>query len=640
MPLSPTAQKLRDALTAMGVSGNTQLTGPVPKAPTALPAGGEYGAAGRGENPENAAYYEASAKLGIPASAAETVTNTKKGRDLVTQIQTRNGFSSTPTAAATPAASKTSTASRYSAASGTRGLTTTSSGGIYGSAGRDTLTTKVDRTAGVPGNLLDEYMSYLSPQSVLDRQKQARRELERERQSQLDAIRTKYSSQVVTEQQAGTEDLARQRSMNLRAGLGGSDFGAANKIAVRDRTNKNIQAIEANQDIEIGNVLNDIEQLAQSRVQQEQQALQQGFSNMFQYQQYTGQQQQQQRAQAVESIAQLGKSGLDLPTIREKDPQLYESLAQASGMSDIELEAVLNNNKPQAAKIDYQYKVSGGKLIAFGVDPQTGQMKVLEQEVDIPDDYDISTMPNGTVLAIPKEWDGDPSKIKTVGNYAKSTAAGGVSGSNLTPLAQSIYDNPALLSNLTPTEKGKVLKELAAKGLDLANFATEKVTAAQREQIAGFDDLIREANNASELLQTTQLNTGPLASRVKKIGAAVGFQRDFTEYRSVIDNFGSALLKLRSGAAVTPQEFTRIAGFIPAVTDDERTAQTKINRFIEEMTKAQQNYVTRSTQTTQQIQQSVAPSTNEVEVRSPNGTVGTIPASQLQQALKEGYTQM
>ena len=107
----------------------------------------------------------------------------------------------------------------------------------------------------------------------------------------------------------------------------------------------------------------------------------------------------------------------------------------------------------------------------------------------------------------------------------------------------------------------------------------------------------------------------------------------------MIDNFGSALLKLRSGAAVTPQEFTRIAGFIPAVTDDERTAQTKINRFIEEMTKAQQNYVTRSTQTTQQIQQSVAPS-GEIEVRSPDGTVGTIPASQLQEALNQGYTKL
>jgi hypothetical protein len=103
-------------------------------------------------------------------------------------------------------------------------------------------------------------------------------------------------------------------------------------------------------------------------------------------------------------------------------------------MGDVELEAVLNNNKPAPAKIDYQFKVAGGKIFAYGVDPTTGQLKTLEQEANIPEGYKTLQADDGTILGIPEDWDGDTSKIVTVGNYRKPFASemGGVSTDDIT----------------------------------------------------------------------------------------------------------------------------------------------------------------------------------------------------------------
>lgn len=183
---------------------------------------------------------------------------------------------------------------------------------------------------------------------------------------------------------------------------------------------------------------------------------------------------------------------------------------------------------------------------------------------------------------------------------------GPIDPSKLSPLAQQVYSNPAILDNLTPTEKGKILKELSSAGLDLNKFAVENVGAAQREQIAQYDDLIRQAGEAQVILEETGLNTGPIASKYNAAKALVGGAKEFTQYRSVIDNMGSTLIKMRSGAAVTPQEFERIRGFIPGINDDEKTAKTKIIKFNEEIAKAQANFVTRATQTENQIIDSVS----------------------------------
>lgn len=186
-----------------------------------------------------------------------------------------------------------------------------------------------------------------------------------------------------------------------------------------------------------------------------------------------------------------------------------------------------------------------------------------------------------------------------------SYSTSGVNGdpSKLPSNLQAIYNNPQLLNNYTPTEKGKILNQLASAGLDLTRFGVEKLGQGQREQIDMFDTLNREAGNAKALLEKG-LDTGQVASRGQEFSAKfLGGAQDYTTYRSVLDNLGSILIKARSGAAVTPQEFERIAGFIPNRYDDEKTAKTKIERFFTELEAAKSNYIKRATQSSYQISQ-------------------------------------
>lgn len=316
----------------------------------------------------------------------------------------------------------------------------TSEGATRGQAGRSTLgtstdstrfagtDTQTDRSAGVVQDPLQKYLDMFS-RAPDERMKVIKKDLAKDRQSQIDSIETKYNEQVRQEQASGAENLARMRSMNLRAGLGGSDFGSANKEGVRQNTRASVRGIEAERDIQINDTMNKIDELANQRFQLEQQALQQGVTGIAQIQEL----QQKQRTQVAEKLSTLGSAGLDVTTIKERDPQFYESIQKASGMTDIEIEAVLNNSKQASEKIDYQYKIAGNKLIAYGIDPRTGTIKTLEQEVDIPENYSITTMPDGTVLAIPDNFNGDVSTIKTVGNYAKPSTE---SDNGLTPYQQ------------------------------------------------------------------------------------------------------------------------------------------------------------------------------------------------------------
>ena len=330
------------------------------------------------------------------------------------------------------------------------------------------------------------------------------------------------------------------------------------------------------------------------------------------------------RDNAIQNVSALAGSGATAEGYKATDPEGYAHLAQTVGGEDV-LKGMFTLNRPQET-IEDKKIVNGNYVIAYR-NPLDGKMRVETVDLGLPPELSASADLGNKIMFYDPS---DPTKQMFVDKgltpSQQQQSSTNAPTANLSPLAQNIYDNPALINNLTPTQKGKVLTELANNGLDLTQFATEKVTVAQREQIAGFDGLLREANNAASKLQDTQLDTGVIASSVSKLGALAGMAPDFTEYRSMIDNFGSALLKLRSGAAVTPQEFTRIAGFIPSVYDDEKTAQTKINRFIEETTAAQKNYVERSTQTTQQIQKSMSTQGGDIE-------------SQKQELRSQGYSE-
>lgn len=213
-----------------------------------------------------------------------------------------------------------------------------------------------------------------------------------------------------------------------------------------------------------------------------------------------------------------------------------------------------------------------------------------------PEQAELIELSEGATLYDPKTGEVVYTAPKT---YKTGSGAGGsYGGGALSAEAQAVMNGTLKLEDLTPTVRGRIAGELTAAGYT----RTEGLNAGQRTQIDQLDTLLREAQSAQGLLDSG-LNTGQLASRVAAGKAIAGGAAEFTNYRSIVNNLSSILLNARSGAAVTPEEYNRIKGFIPLINDDEKTAQTKIKRFMEEMNAARQNYIKRSTQTSQQIAQ-------------------------------------
>jgi len=101
--------------------------------------------------------------------------------------------------------------------------------------------------------------------------------------------------------------------------------------------------------------------------------------------------------------------------------------------------------------------------------------------------------------------------VKDLGGAYKTSSGGSGSTTitdtgNLSDFASDVFDNPALLNNLTATERGKVLKELSNSGADLNRFTVEDLSGSQREQVSMYDDLGRQASSVNLLIDTNKLN--------------------------------------------------------------------------------------------------------------------------------------
>lgn len=198
----------------------------------------------------------------------------------------------------------------------------------------------------------------------------------------------------------------------------------------------------------------------------------------------------------------------------------------------------------------------------------------------------------------------------TIANRGGGGGGGGGKG-GISDTAQAVLNGTLKLEDLTPTERGKIAGELVAAGYS----RTENLSAGQREQIDNYDTLFREAQNAYDILDQG-LETGPVRSRAMSLNQIFGGSSAYTNFNSSLSNLNSILLKARSGAAVTPEEFERIKGFIPLATDSTPTVRTKLERFSQELADAKSNYILRATQSSQSI-------AKEAKGKTTSGTTST-----------------
>ncbi len=239
-------------------------------------------------------------------------------------------------------------------------------------------------------------------------------------QAQIDAINNASNLLLGDARVQGGNRLGQARALASRSGILDSEMGAAQKKGVEDVNLGIEKSIEADRALKLSSVFGKIDERADALVKAKKE---EALTNAKTYIDYLNSQQ----SSAREDVKALAQGGVSLDRLASDD---RKKILEQTGFSDFMLEAYYNANKPAASKIDYQYKIQGDKLVAYGVDPKTGKLKYVEQ--DLPAEFQnkeysgFTVTPDGTPLF----YDTQTGKATIApgfkeGQFIKPTAGGG-----------------------------------------------------------------------------------------------------------------------------------------------------------------------------------------------------------------------
>lgn len=120
------------------------------------------------------------------------------------------------------------------------------------------------------------------------------------------------------------------------------------------------------------------------------------------------------------------------------------------------------------------------------------------------------------------------------------------------------------ISSLPPALKGKVLAAAQEAGI-------RPLRKKQLEDLAGIEQLDSQAQAIAE--QFTGAGVGPIDARLPT------FRAKTAAFEATAQGLFNEIAKLRSGGAVTPQEYERLRAELPTLTDREPVFKAKLERL-------------------------------------------------------------
>lgn len=113
------------------------------------------------------------------------------------------------------------------------------------------------------------------------------------------------------------------------------------------------------------------------------------------------------------------------------------------------------------------------------------------------------------------------------------------------------------------------------------NNPSKVLPAGQVESIADMKQLKSTLAEAGDMAKTLNVSTGPIVGRLQSIGAKVGLASDdFVNIQQKLASAENIMLKLRSGAAVTDQEYQRFKREYPTVNDPPEVRKIKLDNAV------------------------------------------------------------
>ncbi len=207
---------------------------------------------------------------------------------------------------------------------------------------------------------------YFSPEAIAREKKAIEAQNASLRQGVIDSINVQYGGKIKKTEQLGQEDLARQRSMNLRSGVIDSPIGDTEIGKTKKATAEEIALIENEKTQAIQNALFKMDELATKKLEAATNARRQAGQDELAYRQSLLEADKEIKAGIKESLASIGKAGISIEQFK-LDPAYKQ--AKDSGLSDLEILSAINENSPQPTNLTT--KIVGDRVITSYFDPIT-----------------------------------------------------------------------------------------------------------------------------------------------------------------------------------------------------------------------------------------------------------------------------
>lgn len=228
-----------------------------------------------------------------------------------------------------------------------------------------------------------------------------RDQVARNMQAQVDAVNVSADQlrrETIAQNQ---QNEGRVRGLNVSANLSGSDFATSAAIGVEKKGEGALRAVEDERSAKIGLILSNIASKGDDLIEARRKEAQ---GNAKAYVDHLASVQESTKS----DVANLAAAGADLEKVKQSE--YWAHLKEQTGMDDAGLELFYNSHLPKPLKVDYQYKMEGNKLFAYGIDPKDGTMKTVETTLgfDVPKNFTKTVDLGDRLMIIPDNF--DPSK--------------------------------------------------------------------------------------------------------------------------------------------------------------------------------------------------------------------------------------
>jgi hypothetical protein len=397
-----------------------------------------------------------------------------------------------------------------------------------------------------------------------------------EAQGLIDSLNKTYDDQVAEKRKVGDERLSIDNAASVLSGLMGSTEAGTNRKATLDANDKEIQAVNNKRALDLSTVYHSISSEAETEAREQ-------LADATRSAEAVIARRTASQTKAIDSLKQMASGGLvDFDAFKNspKNKGVYDYALQSVGGSEDALRAMFMLNRPKDQIVGAPTRI-GNKYVQAYQNPITGKVayEQIDLPVDLPTEYTKFQQLGDNLVAIPDNWDGDTTKLKTVGS---------------TRGTHDILADQLLQAQIAGQYKSnaKTQQEIDAKNapggaVDLSSLpAAIKDDLITMRTVRDMANQLLKAKTDSGFAGTGALGKGTVGNLLAKVNMSPASS---IQNRNLVGNIKATIAKMRGGTSFTPNEEKLLNQYTPNINDSDSVLEQKLNDLIGYINTKEQN---------------------------------------------------